>query len=703
MTCPDFIEFLCDASAHFLAAQETEWWQVLSWLAAIVMGLVGFVRLFIAVASYLLKRQKRKEDTLLEQAVLVKSFSAEEIKSATLDYVVPNCSNIDPSNQDDLRNTVGVRQDVFEALYDELKSGARCHVLVLADSGMGKTTLLLNLWNREQKKSINRRNRMALVPLGQGNAIEQIKGIADQRNTVLLLDALDEDTKAIEDVIARMDEIMEWATDFKAVVMTCRTQFFPSENSVPRDTGVKRVSARRAGVPTFYQWRTVYLLPFNSKQIQNYIKATIPWHKLGQRRKAYKIIGDISDLAARPMLTALIPELASTKTEVQGLWDLYSFMVDSWLRRESSWIEPSALNRLSKVLAVDLVLKRAERSSERISLDEMLAVLSLSNESVDNWKLTGRSLLNRDSDGHYKFAHRSIMEFLFIQAFVEGDDRCKAVLWTDMMCQLFLSWGNSASHNIDRARQILSSDLRMTKLFPLSITRESPTRLDASWVKQMFSERPNSGQYSKLPSHWRLNVSRIIDNGDLVRVYDFAEGIVWQIQKTIAIEERGERDIYKVNRQEHRGEDLLKNNWMVSELSELRWLIEILCTSDQLKTVLDERELYWLADTDGRYCTVARIRTNPNSESVVFPNIVLINSITSTIGSVWFAIDVYKADVRGKQASNLVALPIMVFQGDAEAIWHCDAPEPQHRDWAVSLLRASTPHTRFKKQNGAHE
>lgn len=699
MNCPDFIQFLCAAGNDLLEIQETEWWQVATWLGAVVLGLIGIGRLLFSAALYWLKRQSRKEDALLEQATLVKSFSSEEIKAATLEYIVPNCSNIDPSNQDDLRNTVGVRQNVFEALSDEFDSGTKCHLLVLADSGMGKTTLLLNLWSREQKKSVNRRNRMALVPLGQGNAIEQIKAISNHRNTILLLDAFDEDTRAIEDAMSRMGEIMESASDFKAVVMTCRTQFFPTEDAVPRETGVKRVAARRAGVPTFYQWRTVYLLPFNSNQVRKYIRTTIPWHKLKQRKNAFKIVDDISDLASRPMLAALIPELASSKTEVHGLWDLYSFMVDSWLTRESSWIEPDKLARLSKVLAVDFVLKRTERNSERISVDEMLGVLSLSNETIAGWQLTGRSLLNRDSDGRYKFAHRSIMEFLFVQAFIEGDDRCGAVLWTDMMCQLFLSWGNSASHNIVRARQILNSDLRMTKLFPLSTTRESASRLDSAWVKRIFSERPNSGQYSSLPSHWRLNVSRIIEDGDLVRVYDFADGIVWQIQKTFPIEERGERDIYKVNRQEHRGEDLRKNSWMVAELSELRGLIEILCSSAQIKTALDERELYWLADTDGQYCFVARLRTNPNSESVVFPNIVLVNSVSHTIESVWFAVDVYKADIRAKHASDLVALAIMVFQGDAEALWHFDALESKNRNWAISPLKASTPHIRFKERN----
>ena len=78
---------------------------------------------------------------------------------------------------------------------------------------------------------------------------------------------------------------------------------------------------------------------------------------------------------------------------------------------------------------------------------------------------------------------------------------------------------------------------------------------------------------------------------------------------------------------------------------------------------------------------------------------VLVNSVSNTIESVWFAVDVYKADIRAKHASDLVALAIMVFQGDAEALWHLDALEPQNRNWAISPLKASTPHIRFKERN----
>ena len=48
-------------------------------------------------------------------------------------------------------------------------------------------------------------------------------------------------------------------------------------------------------------------------------------------------------------------------------------------------------------------------------------------------QLSARSLLNRDAEGTFKFAHRSIMEYLFVQRFLHNDMECLTVEWTDQM------------------------------------------------------------------------------------------------------------------------------------------------------------------------------------------------------------------------------------------------------------------------------
>lgn len=55
------------------------------------------------------------------------------------------------------------------------------------------------------------------------------------------------------------------------------------------------------------------------------------------------------------------------------------------------------------------------------------------NIPLEDWVLSGRSLLNRDAEGNYKFAHRSIMEYLVVKGFVDDDKAYGGLLWTDQM------------------------------------------------------------------------------------------------------------------------------------------------------------------------------------------------------------------------------------------------------------------------------
>src|SRR3546814_5793366 len=114
--------------------------------------------------------------------------------SASKDYIVPYCSNVDPTDGEYPRATVAAQEPVFDVLERALASDDKRHILVLADSGMGKTTLLLNLVARKQ-----RHRCFAPIPLGEAGALERLDAIPNKGDTVLLLDAFDEDPRAIED------------------------------------------------------------------------------------------------------------------------------------------------------------------------------------------------------------------------------------------------------------------------------------------------------------------------------------------------------------------------------------------------------------------------------------------------------------------------------------------------------------------------
>ena len=69
--------------------------------------------------------------------------------------------------------------------------------------------------------------------MGYPNILEDIEKVKDKENTILLLDAFDEDLEAIKDHPKRLNEILSKVHKFREIVITCRTQFFPSEKEEP--------------------------------------------------------------------------------------------------------------------------------------------------------------------------------------------------------------------------------------------------------------------------------------------------------------------------------------------------------------------------------------------------------------------------------------------------------------------------------------
>ena len=153
-----------------------------------------------------------------------------------------------------------------------------------------------------------------------------------------------------------------------------------------------------------------------------------------KRKKALLLIKKIPNLKVRPMLLANIPEIVNKdQREIQHSYQLYEIMVNNWLKREERWIENSEdLRQFSERLAFDLYLNRNKRHSEIIPYNELTVLAKEWNIPLENWQLTGRSLLNRDAKGNYKFAHRSIMEFLFVVRFFKLNVKKRPIInWTD--------------------------------------------------------------------------------------------------------------------------------------------------------------------------------------------------------------------------------------------------------------------------------
>jgi hypothetical protein len=361
------------------------------------------------------------------------SYDKETIQQSTQFYISPKCSNIDPAQEEEVRQALmATRENLFDKIDYFIDHGSsKRHLLILADSGTGKTSFVLNYYayNMRLRKTQN----LLLVYLGFKDADDRLRKHENKNETIVFLDALDEDTKAIENHRMRIRELMEICRDFRRVIITCRTQFFPSDEEVPVETGVARLGPRKAGEKGNYEFWKLYLSPFDDSDIDQYLQRRFPIWRLRERRKARALAFQVKSLSARPMLLAHIPDVINSNSKVTQASQLYELMIHAWLERESSWVRKSDLKEYSELLSVNLYTYREQRGMERIPYDELVQLAHDWSIDLTQWQLSGRSLLNRDAQGNYKFAHRSIMEFLFVQRLIKGDSNCGGMILSDQM------------------------------------------------------------------------------------------------------------------------------------------------------------------------------------------------------------------------------------------------------------------------------
>lgn len=408
------------------------------------------------------------------------SYTKEEIFRATSYYVIPDCQNVDPSGGEDWRLTFPVRQNAFSAI-DFLLSArsAQKYSLILADSGMGKTSLLLNYfsrhWNSRKRRS---KFNLALIPLGQPNVEKQMQSVSDKENTVLFLDALDEDTKAIDNHRLRLTDLLRAASDFRHVLITCRTQFFPRDEEIPAETGLLRVGPIAAGESKEHCFYKMYLSPFSDGQVDTFIKKRFRFWHLKDRSKARRIATRIRDLTVRPMILAHVPDLLESEANFTHSFQIYEEMVSAWLRREHPLVKDTVtLRAFSEYLAIDILKERQRRGAEKISSAELDQLLSkflmndsetteLVKHSLERWQLRSRSLLNRDAAGNWKFAHRSIMEYSAAISIFDKQIEIPTLLLTDQI-KIFLE-------ELFMHRKSSGAQAARSKLVPLHRVRDKP-------------------------------------------------------------------------------------------------------------------------------------------------------------------------------------------------------------------------------------
>lgn len=397
----------------------------------ITFGLIYFLQ-------YGLKRIYNYYKTCKASQDLAPYFDPNKVKMSIKYFIPTRGQNFTPTHEEE--PSASTKYIVSKALIpwfikevlNGKKDGDKFY-LVLADSGMGKSTFMINLFMKYNSFfNFSRKYQIKLLPFGDERIIEQLKQIAknqnEAKNTILLLDAFDEykgllapeipDELSDEERFKKiLDEIFEIVRDFRDVIITSRTQYFPGQEDQPYELKVPRFDEKG-----FHKLSKLYLSPFNNKEIKSYLNkkyGILKFWNYNKKKFATNIVANSHKLMVRPMLLSYINYLVDGKTHFDSTFEIYNTLIDKWIEREANKrkYESSSRKKFKDDLAKFSMLVAIEiyksRKHSLLSVKKEMAEKICINYDINlkGFEITGQSLLTKDVTSNWKFAHKSIFEY----------------------------------------------------------------------------------------------------------------------------------------------------------------------------------------------------------------------------------------------------------------------------------------------------
>jgi serine/threonine-protein kinase len=443
-------------------------------LAALVgIALIGLVVLVPVIRWLLSERDQADTKKILGQHKGIWGFAPDLLMRVGAFYLPQNAC--DAGSQASSKGAPKRRPLWrFADEFTRSDSPHRC-LLVFGASGMGKTAFLVNHLVRNEKKATGR-EPVTLVDLGHSHATEHITAVDEgvRKKSVLLLDGLHEDPGAAEDPQRRLLELLELGRDFRRVIITCRNELFLSLDDVPDELP----SGEEGGD---YKLRKLLLQPFTPRQVNKYLRRLFPIWLVHRRWAARRIAKSLGPLGASPLVLAFMPDLVSAPRPPGKLTDIFQLIVGAWLKREQRWARPDTLLAFSQQLALAMLRNRWEKRGSSVGRAVFESLGRDVGLDLSKWRTTNRSLLIRDAEGRLGFVHSSLMEYLFVPAFLGMNaDQRKAWLggsfptWTAQMKDFALAGfavpGADLSYVDLRSRDLGRLDLSGCRLTEANLT-----------------------------------------------------------------------------------------------------------------------------------------------------------------------------------------------------------------------------------------
>lgn len=294
---------------------------------------------------------------------------------------------------------------------------------ILAGAGMGKTTFAVNLViayiNRYKQKTLQ--FEIKLVSLARRNFAEELQMVESPSSTILILDALDENVEASNDLHGFMQKLEHLIQSFRFVILTSRTQFFPTEDDEPKQTSILNFGKDKGT----YIYHKMYISPFSQEDVREFLRKK--YKKRKHRKTAEKIVARCSSLATRPLLLSHIDDLISNNQSYSTISSIYEVLIDAWVKREVRFFKGreelelcDKLYNFSLNFALELFNDREQFMNMRMNRGKYIEFINRHNYT--DYNFSGRSLINRDAYGTMKFSHKTFYEYFLAKAKCENPD-----------------------------------------------------------------------------------------------------------------------------------------------------------------------------------------------------------------------------------------------------------------------------------------
>ena len=336
---------------------------------------------------------------------------------------------------------------------------------ILAGAGMGKTTWTVNLvtsYINHYKKN-NCPYNIKLISLAHKDFANAVRQVGNAQETILILDALDENADASADIAGFMRSLETLIQNFRFVILTSRTQFFPSEDEEPHKTSILNLSGEKGN----HVYHKMYISPFSQEDVTEFLKKK--YRKRKTRKKAEEIIKRCKSLATRPLLLSHLDDILESNQEYFTLSEIYTALINAWIKREvrfASGGEDAALcNKLydfSLHFALELFANRERSTNMRMAKDQYTAFINAN--GYTDYNFSGRSLINRDAVGTMKFSHKTFYEYFLAKAKLENPELSIPELGYELAWEFYRELVETDFIHASCARMLVNGDDAMSMI-----------------------------------------------------------------------------------------------------------------------------------------------------------------------------------------------------------------------------------------------